>query len=77
MSGGKRDGADELHRWRVREALQVTPGKRARLDRRDTNWDGGEDFEGLSGKKLNSAAKRVLAEIGKLVMRRVVKARAT
>ena len=49
MSGG--GGASELRHRRVLEALQVTPGKRAHLDRRDTSWDGGEDFEHLKGKK--------------------------
>jgi len=61
------DGARELRRGRVQDALRVAPGKRANLAHRDTNWEGGEEFEGLTGKKLNSAAKRVLAEgIGEL-----------
>ncbi len=62
MSKQHRDGARELRRGRVQDALRVAPGKRANLAHRDTSWAGGEDFERLSGKKLDAAAKRVLAE---------------
>ena len=62
MSKQDGDGAREQRRGRVQDTLRVTPGTRADLGRRDTNWAGGEDFERLSGTKLDAAAKRVLAE---------------
>jgi PPK2 family polyphosphate:nucleotide phosphotransferase len=59
----KRDGkGGAKDRRRVQEALRVAPGKRADLAHRDTGWTGGEELEHLSGKKLNAAAKRVLAD---------------
>jgi PPK2 family polyphosphate:nucleotide phosphotransferase len=62
VSNGHGGGARELRLRQVREALLVTPGKKANLAKRGTSWTDGEEFENLSGKKLNSAAKRVLAK---------------
>ena len=62
MSKGDGGAALELRRDHVRDTLRVAPGKRAKLADRNTSWAGGEEFERLSGKKLNAAAKRVRAE---------------
>ena len=47
---------------RVFDELRVAPGTPANLAGRDTSWSGGEEFEHLSTKKLDEAAKRILAE---------------
>ena len=46
---------------RIRDTLKVEPGTSADLQRRDTAWSGGADFEGLSDKKLKKEAKAILA----------------
>jgi PPK2 family polyphosphate:nucleotide phosphotransferase len=46
---------------RIKDVLMVEPGTAADLDRRDTAWTGGTDFEGLSESKLKKDAKRILA----------------
>jgi PPK2 family polyphosphate:nucleotide phosphotransferase len=45
----------------IRDALMIEAGTAAGLDRRDTAWTGGSDFEGLSDKKLKKEAKQILA----------------
>ena len=53
-------------RRRVYDELRVAPGTPANLPGRDTSWDGGEEFEHLSSKKLDSEAKhqtRALTQI--------------
>ena len=62
MSGGRRGGEREHRRQRVFDELRVGPGTPADLAGRDTSWSGGEEFEHLSTKKLDEAAKRILAE---------------
>ena len=62
MSGGKRDGERTARRRLVIDELRVAPGTPANLAGRDTSWSGGEEFEDLSTKKLDSAAKRILVD---------------
>jgi PPK2 family polyphosphate:nucleotide phosphotransferase len=45
---------------RIRRQLIVEPGKAAGLASRDPAWGGGDDFAGLSEKKLKAAAKEIL-----------------
>jgi hypothetical protein len=47
---------------RIRAHLVIEPGPRpGSLAERDPAWVGGEEFEGLSAKKLNHEAKQILA----------------
>jgi PPK2 family polyphosphate:nucleotide phosphotransferase len=62
VSGGRRDGERTERRRLVIDELRVAPGTPANLAGRDTSWSGGEEFEDLSTKKLDSAAKRILVE---------------
>jgi PPK2 family polyphosphate:nucleotide phosphotransferase len=62
VSGDRRDGERSERRQRVLAELRVDPGTRADLAGRDTSWGGGEEFEHLSAKKLDAAAKQILAE---------------
>jgi PPK2 family polyphosphate:nucleotide phosphotransferase len=62
VSGGKRDGERTARRRLVIDELRVAPGTPANLAGRDTSWSGGEEFEDLSTKKLDSAAKRILVD---------------
>ena len=62
MSGGRRDGERVRRRQSVFAELRVGPGAPADLAGRDTSWSGGEEFAHLSTKKLDEAAKRILAE---------------
>ena len=62
MSAGRRDGERTERRRLVIDELRVAPGTPANLAGRDTSWSGGEEFEGLSTKKLDSAAKRILVD---------------
>ncbi len=48
-------------REQVLEQLLVEPGTRADLAGRDCAWTGGPGFDELSAKKLNAAAKAILA----------------
>jgi PPK2 family polyphosphate:nucleotide phosphotransferase len=52
--------ADE-QRQRIIDSLRVAPGTAADLAGRDTQWTPEGEYEGLSRKKLDAAAKRVLA----------------
>jgi PPK2 family polyphosphate:nucleotide phosphotransferase len=45
---------------RIRRQLIVEPGEPAGLAARDPAWSGGDDFAGLSEKKLKAAAKEIL-----------------
>jgi PPK2 family polyphosphate:nucleotide phosphotransferase len=49
-------------RERILAKLRVEPGTPAGLDKRDTAWSGGKDFEGLSEIKLKSEAKKILTQ---------------
>jgi PPK2 family polyphosphate:nucleotide phosphotransferase len=62
VSSGRRDGERVRRRQSVFAELRVSPGTPADLAGRDTSWSGGEEFEHLSTKKLDEAAKRILAE---------------
>ena len=62
MSAGRRDGERTERRRLVIDELRVAPGTPANLAGRDTSWSGGEEFEDLSTKKLDSAAKRILVD---------------
>ena len=62
MSGGRRDDERDAHRRRVVQELRVAPGTQANLRGRDTSWTGGEEYEHLSSKKLDEAAKRLLED---------------
>jgi PPK2 family polyphosphate:nucleotide phosphotransferase len=53
---------DEVDRRdRVLKTLRVEPGTKAHLAKRDTRWSGGGEFDQLSKKELNTAAKEILA----------------
>jgi PPK2 family polyphosphate:nucleotide phosphotransferase len=62
VSGGRRDGERTERRGLVIDELRVAPGTPASLGGRDTSWSGGEEFEDLSTKKLDSAVKRILVD---------------
>jgi PPK2 family polyphosphate:nucleotide phosphotransferase len=62
VSGGRRDGEHSARRRLVIDELRVTPGTPADLAGRDTSWSGGEEFEDLSTKKLDSAARGILVD---------------
>jgi PPK2 family polyphosphate:nucleotide phosphotransferase len=62
VSGGQRDGERTERRRLVIDELRVAPGTPANLAGRDTSWSGGEEFEDLSTKKLDSATKRILVD---------------
>jgi len=67
VSDRRRDGERVERRRRVFDSLRVAPRTPANLAGRDTSWDGGEEFEHLSTKKLDSEAKHILADgIGEL-----------
>jgi PPK2 family polyphosphate:nucleotide phosphotransferase len=52
---------DPARRQRILQQLRVAPGAAADLANRDTRWTGGGEFDELSNKELNAAAKDVLA----------------
>jgi PPK2 family polyphosphate:nucleotide phosphotransferase len=54
--------ATGTQRQRIIEELHVRPGAAANVARRDTRWVPSGDYEGLSKKKLDREAKRVLAD---------------
>src|SRR5262245_2355077 len=62
VSDGAKKSKRSDSRGRVLDELRVEPGKKANLSRRSTSWTGGEEFEKLSPKKLDAAAKKLLAE---------------
>jgi PPK2 family polyphosphate:nucleotide phosphotransferase len=62
VSGGRQEGERAARRGRVFDELRVAPGTPANLAGRDTSWSGGEEFEHLSMKKLDEAAKRLLTD---------------
>jgi PPK2 family polyphosphate:nucleotide phosphotransferase len=49
-------------RERIIDELRVAAGAQAKLDRRDTRWTGGGEFDHLSAEQLDATAKAILAQ---------------